>query len=349
MNIEFTDDGAPMSGRAVLDQTEEKFAEVLDDILGPELGLEEEKEFDTPQQKVIYRAARKLFDTVGIHARDEAYPRVIQRVEGDLVKLPSREEYKQINKGKRVIDYDVFVNRILVGSLAANVLIEVQTEFPGYVLRYKIPGCRAGFSGYPLGNEKDRTGVEYIVCAVGTIRENAVPWNLTGFQSETNEKKRQEAILAVVNRLLDTSLANAMVQQQIAVKRAHLEKVYGTATFSEQLPERIPDGFRPFPYVVVAAEAPVVSEAATPNEKIRGWVASTHQIGKENGNYVKGSPFSDATCCSTAIQRPGYFWKEKEADQRHSMNQTLMTHYIFRLNLETQKEYYQKPLTARGI
>jgi len=311
MNIEFTDDGAPMSGRAVLDKTEEKYAEVLDDILGPDLGLDEEKEFDTPQQKVIYRAARKLFDTVGIHARDEAYPRVIQRVEADLVKLPSREEYKQINKGKRVIDYDIFVHRILVGSLAANVLIEVQTDFPGYVIRYKIPGCRAGFSGYPLGNEKDRTGVEYIVCAVSTIRENEVPWNLTGFQSETNEKKRQDAILAVVNRLLDSTLTNAMVQQQLAVKRAHLEKVYGTATFAEQLPERIPEGFLPLPYVVIDTATPVISEAATPKEKIRGWVASAHQLGKENGNYVKGTPFSGATCCMAPLKEPGKFWKEK--------------------------------------
>jgi len=311
MNIEFTDEGVPMSGRAVLDKAEEGLAEVLDDIMGPDLGLEEEIEFDTPQQKVIYRAARKLFDVIGIHARDEVYPRVVQRVEADLVKLPSREEYKQINKGKRVIDYDVFVHRILVGSLGANVLIEVQTDFPGYVIRYKIPGCRAGFSGYPLSSEKDRTGVEYIVCAVSTIRENEIPWNLTGFQNETNEKKRQDAILAVVNRLLESTLTNAMVQQQLAVKRAHLEKVYGTATFAEQLPERIPEGFLPLPYVVVDATTPVVSEAATPKEKIRGWVASAHQLGKENGNYVKGTPFSDATCCMAPLKEPGKFWKER--------------------------------------
>ena len=314
-NMEFSDDGAPMS--ALMDKEETALTDILDDILGPEAGEEEELKFETADQKIIYTAARKLFDTVGIYAKDIAYERIIQRVESDLIKQPSREDYKRISKGKRVVDYDIFINRILVASLAANCLLEIQTDIPGYVLRYKLPGCRAGFSGFPLGNEKDRTGVEYIICAVSTIRENAPPWNLTGFQAETNEKKRQTAIEALVNRNFETLLANASVQQQISVKRAYLQKVYGAVTYAEQLPENIPQGFRPYPYVVSgeeAAKTPVVSDAASSREKIRGWVSAAHQLGKDNGNYVKGSPLSDATCCLTRIQEPGKFWKERGAE-----------------------------------
>ena len=311
-NMEFSDDGVPTS--SIINREEGALTDVLDEILGPEAGEEEELEFETADQKIIYKAARKLFDTVGIHAKDAAYEKIVQRVESDLVKQPSREDYKRISKGKRVVDYDIFINRILVASLAANCLLEIQTDVPGYVLRYKMPGCRAGFTGFPLGNEKDRTGVEYIICAVSSIRESTPPWNLTGFQAETNEKKRQTAIEALVNRNFETLLANAAVQQQISVKRAYLQKVYGGVTYAEQLPENIPDGFRPYPYVKEGEEAaasPVVSDAATPREKIRGWVSSAHQMGKDNGNYVKGSPLSDATCCLARIQEPGKFWKEK--------------------------------------
>ena len=313
-SIEFTDDGAPISGRAVLEQGDAALKDVLDEILGPEAGAEEELTFTTANQKIIHLGARKIFDTIGIHGKDEAHQRIVQRVDAELMKQPSREEYKKISKGKAALDYDEYFNRILVASLAANTLIEIQTDVPGYVLRYKMPGCVAGYSGYPVGNEKDRTGMEYIVCAVSSIRENAVPWNMTGYQKQTNEKKRQEAILPLMNKILDATLANTAVQQQIAMKRAFLQKVYGTVIHSEQLPERIPDGFRPFPYVVsgeAAAAAPVVAEAATPRERIRGWVAAAHQLSKDNGNYVKGSPLSDVTCCMATIQEPGKFWREQ--------------------------------------
>jgi len=313
-NMEFTDDGAPVSGRAVLDTGDASLKDVLDEILGPAAGAEEELEFDTPRQKITYVAARKLFDTIGIHAKDDAYRRIIQRVESELVKLPNQKEYAILSKGKRMIDYDVAINRTLVGALAANCLLEIQTDVPGYVLRYKLPGCRAGFSGYPVGNEKDRTGIEYIACAVSAIRENAVPWNMTGFQNETNEKKRLDAIQPIINSRIISALTDANVKQQISVKHAFLQKVYGTVIHSEQLPERIPDGFRPYPYVVSGAEAvaaPVVAEAATPRERIRGWVAAAHQLSKENGDYVKGSPLSDATCCTASIKEPGKFWKGK--------------------------------------
>jgi hypothetical protein len=187
-------------------------------------------------------------------------------------------------------------------------VVELQTDIPGYVMRYKLPGCRAGFSGYPLGNEKDRTCIEYIACAVASIQENSAPWNLTGYLRDSSDAKRQDAILVDMDKILKSLLNNATVQQQLSMKRAYLQELYGSAIYSEQLPEFIPEGFAPFPYKPSETEE-VVPEAAGPREKIRGWIHQAHKISKDNGVYVKGNPYSDATCCLMPIQKPGSFWK----------------------------------------
>jgi len=313
-SVEFSDDGAPMSGREILEQ-EVDLSNIVDAILGPITNEEKQEEVTyVGDQLTIYTAAKKLFGIVGIQAKPEVYPRIIERVMSDLTKQPTREQYIKMYKGKQVPDYKIYINRILVSSLAIHCLVEIQTDVPGYILRYKIPGCRAGFSGFPVGDDKDRTGLEYIVCAISAIHDNVAPWDSTGFLAQKDDKKRQEIVLKSINLLLDSVLNNVNIQQQILAKRAFLEKVYGVATYADQLPERIPEGFRPFPYVVSGAAAvnsQVVSEAATPRERIRGWVASAHQLGKDNGSYVKGSPLSDSTCCPMPIQEPGKFWREQ--------------------------------------
>jgi hypothetical protein len=307
-SIEFSDDGVPMSGRAVLQLESEAEKDVLDELLGPTAGGEDEIEFKTDTQTTSYRAARKIFDTVGVYGKEDAYKRIVQRVETEVLKQPSLEAYKQLTKGKRAMDYDVYINRILVSATAVNCVVELQTDIPGYVMRYKLPGCRAGFSGYPLGNEKDRTCIEYIACAVASIQENVAPWNLTGYLRDSSVAKRQEAILVDMTKLLGALLTNATVQQQLSMKRAHLQDLYGSIVYSEQLPEYIPEGFAPFPYKP-DEEAVVIPEAAGPRERIRGWILQAHKISKDNGVYVKGNPYSDATCCLMPIQKPGSFWK----------------------------------------
>jgi hypothetical protein len=304
-SIEFSDDGTPMSGTAVLEIED---TDVLDVILGPTAAGEEEIEFKTDNQTTAYKAARKIFDIIGVYAKSEAYNRIVQRVESEILKQPSLKAYKEMTKGKRAMDYDVYMNRILVSATAISCVIEIQTDIPGYVMRYKLPGCVAGFSGYPLGNEKDRTCIEYIACAIASIQEDTAPWNLTGYMRSSNDKKRQEEILIGMDKILKSFLTNAGVQQQLSVKRAYLQELYGSVIYSEQLPEFIPNGFAPFPYKP-DEEAAVVPEAAGPREKIRGWILQAHKISKENGVYVKGNPYSDATCCLTPIQKPGSFWK----------------------------------------
>jgi hypothetical protein len=307
-SIEFTDNGVPMSGRSVLEIGDKGDSDIIDELLGPSAAGEDEIEFKTDTQTTAYKAALKIFDIIGVNAKDEAYKRIVQRVETEILKQPALDAYKQLTKGKRAMDYDVYINRILVASTAVNCVIEIQADVPGYIMRFKLPGCRAGFSGYPLGNEKDRTCIEYIACAVASIQDNIAPWNLTGYMRDSNDKKRQEAILVDMNKILTVLLTNSTVQQQLSMKRAHLQDLYGSAIYSEQLPEYIPNGFNPYPYKATD-DAIVVPEAASQRDKIRAWILQANKIGKDNGAYVKGTPYSDATCCLMPIQKPGSFLK----------------------------------------
>jgi len=309
-SLEFSDDGAPISGRAALKDVKEG---ALEEALGPTMNMDEETKYNTTTQQMVYKAAQKIFDIIGIHPTDESIDNIVRRVESEVSSQPTRSDYQERTKGRKAIDYDIIISRVLVCATAVNTLIEIQTNIPGYIMRYRMPGCRAGFSGYPLGNPKDRTGIEYIACAVAAIKDAEDPWTLTGFQGDA---KRLEKITALMDTILNSMLTNAGVQQQMSVKREYLEKIYGSVTFSEQLPEKIPDGFLPAPYNLEAEEvksAEIVPHSATPAEAVRAWILQSHQIGKDNGAYVRGASFVEAICCKTSVQEPGEFWKTKAA------------------------------------
>jgi hypothetical protein len=318
--LEYDDSGKPMMGRAVLVDKDARAEEDMEMLLGGPAEAPEELQFKTEVQTLIYKTARQIFDRVGIYADSDSYSRLVERVESEIQKQPSREQYakrvaEKKTQGVKSVDYDVLINRILVSATGAHALIEVQTHIPGYVLRTKLAGCRAGFTGYPLGSEKDRTGIEYISCAIAGLKLNEAPWNLTGFLKESSDKKRQELIVKSIESLVAEALKTALVQQRMTDKRAYLERLYGSAEFAERLPEAIPSGFYPVPYAISekdAAETVVVPAAATPQEIARAWIQTSHRYARQFGSYVRGSPYSEASCCYAVVDDPRRFWAEKE-------------------------------------
>jgi hypothetical protein len=317
--MEFDDQGRPMANRAALVDADAVADEEMNLILG---GAEpvEEIQFATDTQRLAYRAAKQLFDKLGIYAEMQTFKNIVERVESDILKQPSREEYARMMKARKgegkPIDYDILINRILVSSMGAHSLVEIQTHVPDFVLRSKIPGCVAGFSGYPLGKEEDKTGINYVSCAIASIKLNEAPWSLTGFLAQTVEKKRQEMIAGSIMKLASDAMKTAVVQQAISVKRAYYEKLYGSAATGDRIPEAVPSGFRPLPYFITkeeAAKAVVIPDAAKPIERVRAWIQTGHRIARENGVFVAGSPYAETTCCYTPIGEPRSFWADKDS------------------------------------
>ena len=320
--LEYDDSGRPMSGRAELVDKDGLAEEEIEMILGGPSGADgpEKLEFATDMQALIYSTARQIFDRIGLYADQDSYKRIVERVEAEIQRQPSRDQYaarvkEKKAQGTKSVDYDVLINRILVSAAGAHALLEAQTHVPAYVLRSRLPGCRAGLSGYPVGNAKDRTGLEYFACAISSIKVNEAPWNLTGFLRESSDKKRQELITKSMEAVLTEALKTALVQQRITDKRAYLDKLYGSAEFAERLPESIPSGFHPIPYTISeedAVKTVVVPEAATDAETARAWIQTSHALARQFGTYVRGSPFSEASCCASEVKAPRQFWSGKE-------------------------------------
>jgi hypothetical protein len=323
--IEFDDNGRPMSGREVLVDKDEIQSKEFEALLGAPGEEPRKGEYQAlGLQDKIHEISRQLLDILGIYAEKEAAARIVERVESEILKQPSREEYAKMILAKtkagkmegKAIDYDVLISRIMVAAVGAHVLIEIQAHVPDYVVRIKIPGCVAGFTGYPLGKEEDKTGINYIACALASIKRNEQPWNLTGFLLQPNDKKRQEMIGAAVLKLTVDAAKTASVQHLLTLKRAHYEKMYGFIDITNALQEKVLPRFLPVQTYLTpeqSAKDVVVPAAATDSELCQSWIQGAHRIARENGRFVRGSPFSETSSCFTEISEADNFWVGKAA------------------------------------
>lgn len=304
-NLEYDDDGRPLMGRSVLVDLDAVQQEQLDVLLGAPAEKVEHFSFSTEVQNLIYKTLRQIADKIGIAFIADDTKKIVQRVDVEMMRQLSREDYGKMQKaskakGGTVPDYDVFYHRILVSATCAQILLAIQTNIPGYVMRYKLPGCKAGFTGFPLGPEEDKTGINYLACAIASIMKNEPPWNLTGFQKGAQDKR--EALIAVyISKLLGAAINDPNVQQEIALKKEYLKETFGKETDEEGLAEALPESFR-----LVREGEVIVPEAAGEQEKVRGWILQANEIAKASA--AAESVYTETTCCFTPLHAPQEFW-----------------------------------------
>ena len=333
-SLERDDNGAPMMGRDVLVDRDQIEDEAIEEAIGvpvviPEgldlpvvlsvggykfkkiCGQDNIKPFSFMQ--CIYMVANDLFTRVGITANKESYQFIVSKVQTEILKQDDRETYTKKTAGKKVPDYDVYLNRILVCSTAAFLLIDIQSHIPEYIVRSTLEGCRASFKGFPRGPEADKSGIEYISCALASIMKDKAPYNLTGFQKEKADKKRQQLIANFLFILLKGFSQDANIQQSFVQKNKYLSEVLGRSEgegrFSKEL---LPPSFYPLQFsdIKEAAESEIVLETASSKERFGAWIRKAHIAAKKTTNAIEGSPFSETSCCFVPIQKPGSFWAE---------------------------------------
>lgn len=315
-SLEYDDEGRPMSGRSVLVDEDAIKEEQLNLFLDAPAEKVEPIEFKSERENLIYKTALQLADKVGIAFTKQDLKKVVQRVEAELLRQPSIDEYSVTYKaakaaGKTIPDYSTLFHRVLVCSTAAHLLLCIQTNIPGYVVRYVMEGCKAGFSGYPFGDDSDKTGILYLACAVGGIMKNETPWNLTGFQKGAKDK-REALIASYIAKLAGAAMNDMSVQEEVDRKKEHNEKIFGEGVEDGKLKEIVPEGFLP-PLLRAsdAAAAPIVEAAATDSQKIQAWFLQANQKALETGILDARSVYTTTTCCFTSIKEPGKFWKEQ--------------------------------------
>jgi hypothetical protein len=317
-HMEYDDEGRPMSGRAVLEDTDELKRAEIDAVLGlPIEPSEEEILFTSPAEKSYYIVIKEISTRIGVNLNEVSFRRIVSNVDKHMKRLKTRQAYtKDVKKGLTKVDYDVMVAQNLICASALFVLVEVQTRIPDFVVRYSLPGCVASFSGFPLGAEQDIRGLTYLACAVSTIKRDEAPWNISGFTSVKSEEKVRTAVLNRMGSILEAALKEDLtLHQLIQEKRAYIKRMLGTDVTHDTPKDEIPFGFLPEQLIVKPTDEPIIPEVAANINTTwaqlavaKAWILQGHHLANKTANLVKGSPYIETTCCLTNIQAPGSFW-----------------------------------------
>jgi hypothetical protein len=309
-HIEFDDEGRPMVGSAAMEDRDTLDLNEIENILMTKKGdVEEDNIFANELHNFYASLVRKITNKIGVFVDKESLEWIVKSAEISIAQEYDQETYVRIQKESakkgQELDYTVYMARITVATISALLLIDIQTKIPNYSVQFVMPGCLPGFSGTPLESQEDVTGVNYICCAIASVMENEVPWNLTGFQRVSSYAKRQEAVakymLAYIKRFsLKTDIIN-----KLAEKRDYLLKQYGIR--DGRASEEIPYFFAP---TQIQIEASDLTEAPTDGVSI--YILKSHKIARETALLMKGSPFAETNCCIHGLANPNEFWMQRD-------------------------------------
>ena len=326
-NLEYDDNGAPLIGRAVLVDEDALADEEYAKVLAVENEEADKIEFGGQDETLIYKTINQIASLIGVYPDRASYVKMVGRVQSILAKFPDRQRYALAQKAEEQsrkkrgeatgekVDYDIFINRNMVGLSGAALLVDIQTHMPDYVVRYTLQGCaKPEFTGYPMEKEEEKAGIEYISCAIASIMRRENPWDLTGFQSISSDTNRQKRIGLFVFKFIKDLASTPEVQQDIATKKQYLQETYGSEAAIGRPKDKIPDGFTPEQIIVPkakteGAEAPIIEAAANPQQRARAWIIEGHRLARVYGKYMVASVLSEASCCYSPLMAPGEFWR----------------------------------------
>ena len=321
-SIEFDDNGKPKSGRAVLVDEDSILEERLDILVSAPIEPSEKKELNLNSDETkVYNIIREIVMRLGVNMETSGYRSIVDRTIAWVNRFPNREDYaKKKEKRPTMPDFDVATARNIITASALFVLLEIQTKIPSYSIRHALKICKSpGFDGFPLDEEpSQKQGLEYVACAVDSIRRNETPWNQTGFQKVSDENKRRQGIVIYMENIMKEVIGDDMLQAQLAEKRKYLEKLKEKGIDLGLPHDEIPATFLPQQTIMTPEEA--AKDAITPEIAInmgnkgrlalaKLWIRQAHILARKTASLVRGSPLSETTCCLTNIEAPGTFWK----------------------------------------
>jgi len=327
-SIQFDKQGRPISGQAALKTKDGPTLEDIEKVMGSSLVDVEVLEFEDKEEAYLYSVLRELAERVGIYMDRESYETMIDNVKGYLGLLPDKKrflkkqaKYKAANPTYVIPDYDVIMAKQTIGSAAIFLLYEIQTHIPEYEAKYPLPGCDAGFGGYPLEeNKESRQGLTYIACAIASIQREEEPWSSAVFykvpKGGDKEKQIQTILEFMMPVLSDIEKSNTSLERLLDEKRMWKAGQLGAraSVMPVRLKDSVPHYFLPelvLPTVTEAAAEPVV--AMDVRNAVKAWIRNAHALARTGSASVRGSPIADITCCKIPVNAPGSFWAAQGA------------------------------------
>jgi len=324
-SLEFDDKtGRPKIGRSVLQGDDSLTENDVERIMALPMKKAEDYEFEGDKM-AYYKIIRELAERVGIYMDRKGYKRVIKNVEKLLSLYPSQEKFnareKKMkdaaeSKGEkyRKLDYHVVLSKTTISAAAILLLYEIQSHIPDYVPHYSLPGCDAGFGGFPLEEDREnKQGLTYMACAIAVISKNEDPWLSAGLYKPVKGGDKRDQIKSILDEM-EGPLGNIQrflsLDQQLIDKRIWKMQQLGPS-LSSRPKDVVPASFLPELVLPTVAEAAGESKELPDARAVaRAWIRNAHEAARKHSKPVRGSPFADITCCKIPITNPGAFWKD---------------------------------------
>ncbi len=311
-NIEFDDEGRPMMGRSVMEDTDAIKEQEIEDLLSGPAQTQPEYDFGSPEKNTMYRCFRLMANNAGINPEKDDYEKMLNTLSSYLAKLPDKNKYEALVKAsqKGAPEYQKYYAINYTAAAAATLLLNIQTRIPEYVIYYTNADCAKGFYGYPLDeSEQKQNGMFCLASIVSSINENAFPWNSNGLQDLNNVTSRREKFLPNLKALVVKFINYTEIRESLEKKRDYLLKLYGTVSDGNK--DQIPATFRPVPYLIPEGEAAkeqIVANVASPEHQSAAWIQTAHSLVRKSAALHPDTPFSLTTCCLHSIKKPTEFW-----------------------------------------
>lgn len=340
-HLEFDDEGHPLVGRGVVEKDEEEDFDVAiaanadNDI--PFVGV----------KRKLYFQLRALFELCGMALDLAVYKRAVETLNAYIDTYVSTEEaYLAVQERAKAaatkaskkftpVPYINFQSTQIIGAVGALAVLELQTN-PIHV-PIAAPGCVLARGGFPLDGVDPATAgtgaLDYVSCALATIKRDDVPWNKVFWSTETDMKRRVEqsknTILLAIAKLLGIQLKgmpplvpleNNAYKQLLDDKRAN--KVSGESADAGLASngDKIPPSFRPLQRMTIPEIAPISNVELFKKDVVSGdivpirqftyehqlvlnmkLVANFHSAASESGVIQDNNPCSESVCCTRKL------------------------------------------------
>jgi hypothetical protein len=331
-SLTFDGEGKPISGRAVLVDDEAIMEDMLDLLVtapveaAPVIHL-------SPEELPCYHILRDMVEYIGIPVTEDAYMKMIWAVMDYL------HVYEVEEKATRTPVTDA---RHLIMSAAVILLIEIQTHIPSYVIRTVLPDCPvpekgSPFHGYPLVEDNtQRQGLEYMACAISSMKNNTTVWSRTGFLT-MDIKKRRKGTLVFMDQILEKILPDVVIQARLYEKRQEKVELHTHDKISSTfLPEQLILSPEDAAQDAITPEVARMTGNAGKRALVTLWIRQAHHHARESALLIRGSAFSETSCCVAPLFQPGEGWKSGAFHgdlpvrtlQPLHQGQMLLTHFI---------------------
>lgn len=237
-NIEFsTEEGYSESGFKVVTR------DILDNDIDLNVFMNEDQSKFKGNKGIIHNVLLSITNFIGVILTNLEIEELIEIISQTIrEKVPDKSVYDKkrasaIKKGAKIPLYETTYNNILLLSTISILFIQLQTSIPSVVAKKSFPGCVRSFSGYPLGDESEISGIKYIACIAHKMRTDSVPWN-------TIKKTKEETLTKQLQFFIKSIVDNAYIKKRVTKKIEYIasnpdviEEISKTIEWKTFLPE----------------------------------------------------------------------------------------------------------------